>query len=187
MKLFLTRHGQTEDNLAGVTMGQQDSPLTEIGRARVSALGDMLKEAPIDAVYTSDLGRCLVTARIIAKAREEDTPVTSLVALRERGFGVYEKQPYTALPPRDPSQMTVAFPGGESSEAMALRVIAAMNGIYQKHTNQTVLVVTHFGPIATILASIEGISLYEALERRVENADLLELTIAQPLTVPLLA
>jgi probable phosphoglycerate mutase len=32
MKIYLTRHGQNEDNLNGILNGHRDLPLTDLGR-----------------------------------------------------------------------------------------------------------------------------------------------------------
>ena len=68
MKLLITRHGQAEDNVAGITMGQRDSALTPLGVEQAHNKALALKRLPykIDCIYASDLGRCMQTAKIIS-------------------------------------------------------------------------------------------------------------------------
>lgn len=183
MKLTITRHGQAEDNVAGVTMGQHDSPLTEKGKIQAHAKADQLKRGPfnIDRIYTSDLGRCVATANIIAG----DMGIDEIVPdknLREISFGKYEGLPYGSIPPRDGGYMTKPFPEGESSQEMAARVIAAVNKIFGSSSAQEcVLVVTHSGPIAVILASFYQQDLLTLLAKKVGNDVLLEIDLSQKL------
>lgn len=59
--------------------------------------------------------------------------------------------------------MKVRFPGGESNEEMAIRVTDAVNRIYEASKDACVLVISHSGPIAAILASFYGKGLQAAL------------------------
>lgn len=99
MKLLITRHGQTEDNVNSITMGQRDSKLTALGiqQAQGKALQLEGLSQKIDYIYTSDLGRCTQTARIISNTLglPETTPDKNL---REISFGKYEGLPYSAIP-----------------------------------------------------------------------------------------
>lgn len=183
MKLILTRHGQTEDNVAGVTMGQHDSPLTEKGKIQAHAKADRLKRGSfnIDRIYTSDLGRSVTTANIIA----DDMGIDQIEPdknLREISFGKYEELRYGSIPPRDGGYMTEPFPEGESNQEMAARVIAAVNKIFSSSSAQEcVLVVTHSGPIAVILASFYQQDLRTLLSKKVGNDELLEIELSRKL------
>ena len=66
MKLFAVRHGKTEWNLEGREIGQLDSPLTVHGLFQAAALARRLSSLRVDLVYSSDLGRALRTAEVIA-------------------------------------------------------------------------------------------------------------------------
>src|SRR5919197_1148474 len=66
VRILLARHGETVSNLEGRWQGQTDSPLTERGLAQARELGRALADEPLAAVYSSDLGRALETAREVA-------------------------------------------------------------------------------------------------------------------------
>lgn len=70
--------------------------------------------------------------------------------------------------------------GGESDEAMAQRVLAALSDICQRHTaGERVLVVTSGGPIRAAQAHVRGIEQRAARRRveTVENCSLVEVVI----------
>ena len=185
MKLLITRHGQAEDNVRGITMGQRDSKLTALGVRQAERKVLELKKLSqkIDYIYTSDLGRCMQTARIIS-----DTlglrKATSDKDLREISFGKYEGLPYDAIPYIEGSYMKVRFPDGESNNIMATRVIDAVNRIYEANKHACVLIVTHSGPIAAILASYYGKDLQAMLDDKIGNEEVVELQIHSKLADP---
>ncbi len=72
MKLYLTRHGQTEWNLAGMMQGRLNSDLTILGIDQAKWLGDRLKDTPIDIICSSSSGRALDTAKYIKGSRPLD-------------------------------------------------------------------------------------------------------------------
>src|SRR5262245_20577361 len=58
-RILLVRHGQSEWNAAGRWQGQQDPPLTELGRRQARAAAETI--GAIEAVFASDLQRALET------------------------------------------------------------------------------------------------------------------------------
>ncbi|KAL8945870.1 MAG: hypothetical protein Q9222_007651 [Ikaeria aurantiellina] len=101
MKLFLIRHGETVDNVAGVYAGVKDSALTVQGVLQAERLGQYLATAGsiFTHVYASDLQRAVKTAEALLAAQPEnpDRPaltVRQLSVLREQDFGIYEGKPF---------------------------------------------------------------------------------------------
>ena len=72
--IYLTRHGETEWNVARRFQGQRDSPLTERGRSQARAMGDLvrdlirLQDAGDWRLVSSPLGRAWATANEIGRA-----------------------------------------------------------------------------------------------------------------------
>src|ERR1700675_244272 len=85
VRLLLVRHGETVFNVTGRWQGQGDSPLTERGLAQARELGRALAHESIAAVYSSDLGRAMQTAREVAAPHGLD--VQSELRLREINVG----------------------------------------------------------------------------------------------------
>lgn len=65
MKIFLTRHGQTEWNLEGRMQGRLNSDLTDLGKTQAMWLGQRLIDEKIDVICSSTSGRAIETAKII--------------------------------------------------------------------------------------------------------------------------
>lgn len=81
----IVRHGETEWNKIGRYQGFLDSPLSDKGVDQAHCLAKALKKFEFDALYSSDLGRALQTANIIA--RELNLNVIEEKRLRERNLG----------------------------------------------------------------------------------------------------
>lgn len=64
--IYLLCHGALAAGSRDRFIGQLDLPLAPDGIAQAEALGEVLRERPIDAIYCSDLARSQQTARIIA-------------------------------------------------------------------------------------------------------------------------
>lgn len=86
MRLVVIRHGQTEWNREQRLQGWQDSKLTSQARAHLATMPLPIMANPV--VISSDLGRAVQTAAIIARRLECD--VITDARLRERQFGLFE-------------------------------------------------------------------------------------------------
>ena len=67
-RVILVRHGESEANLAGRSLGRADSPLTDLGRRQAAAVGAALAGESIARVIASPLSRAATTAAAIAGA-----------------------------------------------------------------------------------------------------------------------
>eukprot|EP00536_Pseudo-nitzschia_multiseries_P017702 jgi/Psemu1/226160/e_gw1.1737.6.1 len=94
LTIYLTRHGQDEDNAAGILNGRRDMPLTDLGRSQAETLAGKIKASKLsfDAMYSSPQKRAFETASIVhAKGLDEDNRPSSIEKvddLAERDFGV---------------------------------------------------------------------------------------------------
>ena len=102
--------------------GSWDVGLTATGLAQARAAAELLADAPIARVVTSDLRRAVETARVAAEAR--GLPVERLADLGERDWGPFQRGPADARPPGllDP-------PGVEPWGPFAERVLSALAGL----------------------------------------------------------
>ena len=85
MKLYIVRHGETNENAAGIVQGWLDTELNEKGVAQAVAAAEGFSQ-PVDAIYSSDLKRAVRTAAEFRK-RNTDVPYYEDARLRERNFG----------------------------------------------------------------------------------------------------
>lgn len=167
IKVFLIRHGHT--GFEGRYKGRMDVPLVEQGvkdmQEAASALKRYLKGAGLDAIYCSGLIRAAKSAEIVAGAFG-NLKVARLELLRERDFGKWEGMRYDEIAQKYPKEWArwVKDPfannpaGGESSESLRRRSIAAMKEVLRAHADgDTVAVVTHSGIMRMIICRYLGL------------------------------
>jgi alpha-ribazole phosphatase len=165
LRLLLARHGQTTWNHDGRLQGQVDVPLSGVGGQQAARLRLRLAPEQIDAVYASDLERSWRTAELAVAGRGVD--VQRDRAWRELAFGEWEGLTYEQVIERDRDLAErrvvdpehVAPPGGEDLAAVARRIDAALTAIGTRHDGQTVLIVTHGGPLRVLACRILEIPL----------------------------
>ena len=101
MDLYLVRHGETVDNVAGVYAGVTDSALTNHGVEQIGRLGLHFASNAITFthVFASPLSRAFKTAQAIQEAQpssEHVVEITKVPELIEQDFGYYEKKTFQA-------------------------------------------------------------------------------------------
>jgi broad specificity phosphatase PhoE len=183
-KIFLARHGESAWNRERRFQGHADPPLTDEGRRQAAALADDLADAPIEAVYTSDLARARETAEIVAQRKGVRVHVVS--ALRENDIGSWTGLTAEEARARFPDDYrrweSGEGPGwsdGEQYPEMAARVLAALREIVAAHPGGSVLIVTHGGPVRAIRAHAHGLD-YRASRRAfggLANCELCEVVL----------
>ena len=157
----MIRHGQIRANAEARWHGATDSPLTRSGRRQAARLARHLRAraSSIDALYSSPLARCRNTAAVIGAAL--DRPVLVDDDLREYGIGEWEDMPYRQLAAEhaffkrisdDPNYAPL---GGDSVNAVARRVVRALNRIHAQHRGRGhVAVVGHGAALGIALAAL---------------------------------
>ena len=148
--ILLVRHGETDWNVHRRVQGHSDTPLNDTGRAQSRALAESLAGETFDAVYSSDLLRAHETARIVAAAK--GLAVTAIPDLREKHFGTWEGFTDEEIVARFPEASHGHWGDEETSEEMATRIREALVRIAEAHPGGRVLVVTHGGPVRSLLA-----------------------------------
>jgi probable phosphoglycerate mutase len=158
-RLILLRHGETSMTAERRYSGRGDVALTPRGTAqakasavRVAALADR-----VAAVVTSPLARCVGTAEDVAAA-VGSAPVVVEPDLVECDFGEWEGKTFSEVRRGWPREMdewlastAVAPPGGESFEAVTMRVRRVVTRLLSEYQGGTVVVVSHVTPIKLIL------------------------------------
>ncbi|MBL0343980.1 alpha-ribazole phosphatase [Candidatus Villigracilis affinis] len=183
MKLFLTRHGQTDWNIAGRYQGQSDTPLNETGLRQAEQIAKRLSSETIHAIYSSDLSRAANTAQSIADFHSLEIKKDS--RWRELSFGDWEGMTYQEMSVHSPElfeawmkdPLTISTPNGETLAQLAERVKAAFDEIKEEHADQTVLVVAHSGSLQSLLAVTLGVDLNRYWQFRISQASLSEMNV----------
>lgn len=183
MKLYLTRHGQTDWNTAGRYQGQSDTPLNETGLHQAEQIAKRLSKETIHAIYSSDLSRAANTAQSIADFHALEIKKDS--RWRELSFGDWEGMTYQEMSASSPElfeawmkdPLTISTPNGETLAQLAKRVKAAFNEIKREHKDQTVLVVAHSGSLQSLLSVTLGVDLNRYWQFRISQASLSEMNV----------
>lgn len=151
MRLIITRHGQTEWNIAKRTQGTTNTALNRKGKEQAKLLGDRLRGYKLDVIYTSPLDRAKTTAEIIQQRCGTKPPLYVDHDLIEVQFGVWEGLTFEEIGQKYPEHLTIwrtrpdqcAVPNAESIGSIAMRCDRFIETILQKYRTDTVLVVTH--------------------------------------------
>jgi len=171
-RVVAVRHGETDWNRNGRLQGWAPVPLNETGRKQAAAAGAWLAEAyDVDRVYVSDSLRTRQTADTVLE-HLDDPPVERERHWRERHLGIYQGLTYADVEERFPTfglgesayEAALAVPeGGESLRDVADRVTLRFDEVVDRHPGETLLVVTHGGPIHVLLGYAKGLPLPDAL------------------------
>ena len=156
MKIFLVRHGSTLWNQELRYQGQTDIELSEQGREQAALAADYLKGQNIQALYCSDLRRCIQTAKIIGDSVELEAIIEP--RFREISFGIWEGLTYAEAKARYPelvrqrikNTLNFQIPRGESLYQGMERAWEAWEEILPK-PHDPVAIITHGGIIKVLL------------------------------------
>jgi len=147
--MLIVRHGQSEWNAAGRWQGQEDPPLSPLGRAQAGAAAGRV--GAVDLVVASDLQRAVETAAIIAETIGVG-PVLVEPELRERHAGEWQGLTKVEIEEAWPGYLEAGDrpPGFEPTDRFSERVHGALDRLEAAHRGATMLVVSHGGVVYVI-------------------------------------
>ncbi|HMA79844.1 MAG TPA: histidine phosphatase family protein [Candidatus Binatia bacterium] len=153
-RIIIVRHGETEWNIKGIRQGHLDSRLTDRGITQAKALSARLAREKFTALYSSDLGRAVETAREIADLTGHK--IVTATQLRERHLGIFQGLNGEEITAKYPEERRLfrtmgpdyVIPGGESMRQQVARNVAYLNELAQKHRGEQIVVVTHGGVVS---------------------------------------
>ena len=177
-RLIIIRHGETRANLEGRWQGHSDWPLTDVGVAQAVAVAQRLEGCGFSSLYSSDLGRALHTAQIIAD--RSGHAIATDERLRERHLGIFQGLTKAEMEARYPEEWHLyrtagpdyAIPGGESARQRLDRNVSCLEEIGLGHPGETVVVATHGGLLIGLLCYVLGIPLEAPRRFKIWNAGL---------------
>jgi broad specificity phosphatase PhoE len=171
LTIYLTRHGQTEWNVAGKMQGWENGELTLEGINGALALGTRLNSVPIDIIYSSSSKRAYHTAKLIAG--ERNLPIVKNDLLREMSFGDWEGRTREEIEKEYSQEYTTFWEhphlykrdSGELFEHVIERATEAFNKIIDAHPTGTVLIVSHSIFLRILLAHLKQTPLKEVFNQ----------------------
>ncbi len=146
MKLILARHGETIENKKGIIQGQIQGRLSKLGKIQAKKLGKKLKTEKLDIIYSSDLKRCVDTAKEITKYHP-NIPIIFAKELREQYLGKMQGKKRPELP------WKIKENNAETLQQLRKRAKLFLEKIMKKHGNENVLFLSH-GGIGKVIVSI---------------------------------
>jgi alpha-ribazole phosphatase len=161
--MLLIRHAEPAAWATRLCHGSLDVPLSDDGMKQARRVGDHLRDARFEAVYTSPLGRAVATASAVAGPHGLDPVLRQDLA--EVDFGAFEGRTFDEIAASDPdlyrqwmrAPANVRFPGGESFDDLRVRATDEAGRIRGDHDGGRVAVVTHGGVIRAVLADVLGV------------------------------
>ncbi len=175
--LYIIRHGETEENAAGILQGHMPGHLTEKGRAQAAETRDLLttRGAKPDTLLCSDLLRAVETAQTVNEAY--GLPLCPTPLLRERDWGAMTgtKIADAAVLERFPDDV-------ESVEDMTLRARRLLGLLLERYDGHCVLCVGHGLFNRCLIAAAEGRTLHDV--PRMANGEIRELLLTNLPALP---
>ncbi len=160
-RVILLRHAECSGD--GFCGGGNDPDLTEEGKTQAQSISAALEVIRPGFIFCSPMKRCRQTiAPYLRKYPAQNLIVHD--SLREVDFGDWEGATAENVQKRDPQGLNSWFrnpidespPGGENLLELHERVIAYWKKVVMAECSDTVLVVSHGGPIRAILSEIAG-------------------------------
>jgi broad specificity phosphatase PhoE len=176
-KIYLVRHAESAWNRERRVQGTAlEVPLSPTGRAQARLLGRRLGALPLEAVYSSDAGRTLETARL---ALGEDYPLRISDRIRELALGEWEGRLIEDLGAENPEKLdawyrrpsTVRLEGGEDLVRFRDRVVSFMGESAASGAGD-IAVITHGGVICVYLTHILGMRVDDLWSFSLPNASI---------------
>jgi len=150
---LIIRHGLNDFFKKGIMPGRTPGiHLNDDGRAQAQALAEQLGKAPIKAIYSSPMERCLETVEPLAKALDTEIQIRS--GLAETDCGDWQGQTLKSLRRLKAwkivqnSPSLFRFPGGESIAECQARFVGEIEMLRREHEEKDLIVcVSHGDPI----------------------------------------
>ena len=172
---FLVRHGQSEDNAAGVQSGWSPAALTSRGQSQATALGVALAGLNLKAVYVSDLPRAIETESLMHAAFRATVTASQDARFREWGVGSFDRQPGSVIAAAEARVLTTTvakvylMPDAKRMDALAKadpthatetyavfkkRILAGINSAVSANSSGVVMIVAHGYVIKHLLGNL---------------------------------
>jgi len=160
LKLILVRHSETLQNRRHRIQGFLDLELSDLGRKQADAIAEALKDELVEAVYSSPLKRALSTARRIGRLHRVKIQV--LDELKEMNLGSLDGLSWDEVSQRYPhfwenwlaDATSVQIPDGESLLQVQTRTWAALQRIRAQGHQNSVVLVSHFFPLVSLISRV---------------------------------
>ncbi|AKA67287.1 histidine phosphatase family protein [Clostridium scatologenes] len=163
MKIYITRHGETEWNKELRMQGWKNSNLTEKGIEDAKSLGKRLKNIDFHLIYSSPLKRALDTAKYIRGMK--NTKIVINENFKEMNFGLWEGMNEKELTTHYTKEYEIFLQkpqlfkpfGGETFTELVNRIEKGLYDVIDNNSNtDNILIVAHAVVIKAIMKIVKG-------------------------------
>ena len=157
MKIYITRHGQTDWNAMRHIQGRTDIPLNEEGRKQAAIVRDGMKDIELDAIISSPLIRAQETADIINE--EHKLPILQDERVIERAFGDLEGTDIKEMNFTNfwHPERTQLYPTCEKVQDFYHRIYNFIDEVKATYKGKNILVVAHGGVSLPFYSYFNGV------------------------------
>jgi len=169
VEIYVMRHGETEGNVGQILIGRQDSPFTESGWQQPVEVARHLVGRDVARIYSSPMDRAQRTAALVQEALDRPVPVELAEAIAEIDAGEFTGLSFVEVWSKLPSDAVLGqfhYPGGESWRDVQVRAVEFVYRLEARHADDAVLLVTHAGVIAGLVAEYLGEPIEEYVRTR---------------------
>ena len=149
MKLYLIRHGESDNNVSGCYSGWEQVLLTEKGIEDAKSIRPLLENVKFDKIYSSDLIRAMNTCETaLPGCVYETSPL-----LREVNVGTLGNKPFLPKDAPERRQMNDGFKeyGGENYDEFRVRIREFLSSL-EGSEHKCVAAFTHAGFLRNTLS-----------------------------------
>jgi len=158
--IYLFRHGETNLNVQGITMGQMENlqtEFTEKGYKQIENIKEKIVLNNIEAIYSSDSQRTVQTAQIA----NNTLPLYITKDLRGLNMGKYQGLPMEEFYKCKDVQLSfmnydLKIGDGESINDLNNRIIKFINNICDETKYRRIALITHSAVISNIKSFLLG-------------------------------
>lgn len=173
MKIFSTRHGETQWNKQNKICGRTDILLTDKGKKQAEKLAKEIQKYDIDIIISSPAQQ---TSEIVSKVC--GASIITDDRLIEQDYGIYEgKDRKDSSFLENKKHFAYKYPNGESMMQVAHRVYELLEEIKSNYSDKNVLLISHGGVCRIINTYFKDMTNDEFYNYTLNNAELVEYSL----------
>jgi broad specificity phosphatase PhoE len=180
VRILITRHGQTKQNVDGTVQGKEHGEINEKGFEQIKKLIQRLKGENINQIISSDIPRCKITTEEILKEIELPFEYTSIIREKDNGEFVGKNHKDFKWEELSGTFETRKAPDGENLEEVRKRGKQFFEEIKEKYkdSEETILIVSHGAFLKVFIGNLLGMNLHDSIFKLfIEHCSLTELEI----------
>ena len=155
MKIYVVRHGETNENISKMMQGNMDTELNDAGRKQAYDLVKKVASCDVDLIFSSPLKRAYDTAKIIAQGKR----IVVDERLKSRNHGEFQGISRNEINLKDywNIKKNIRYEKAESVRDLYDRIVYLLMDINRYYPDKNVLLVTHSGITRILYYYFNGI------------------------------